>query len=347
MKGRIIALDRIGRQAAAALMVDGRLEDLLVDPPGDDPLRPGAICRGVVERPMKGQGGLFVRLPGGTGFLRQAGGLAPGQRVIVQVSGVAEPGKAPPVTLRVLFKGGLAIVTPDAPGLNLSRRIRDPGRRAELETLAARVMEAAPSGHGLILRSAAEFTADAEIEAEAAELRDLAAAVMADLEGGPELLVDAPGAQDVALRDWTDPPPDTVEDRIGSFDDLGVTEALEPLRRPAVALAAGASLAIEPTRALVAVDVNTGTDSSPAAGLKANIAAARELPRQLRLRGLGGQVTVDFAPMPKKDRGTVEQVLRAAFRSEAEAVTLAGWTPLGCFEIQRRRDRPPLCEILS
>ena len=57
---------------------------------------------------------------------------------------------------------------------------------------------------------------------------------------------------------------------------------------------------IEPTRALVAVDVNTGPDTSPAASLKANIAAARDLPRQLRLRGLGGQVVVDFAPMPKK-----------------------------------------------
>jgi hypothetical protein len=46
---------------------------------------------------------------------------------------------------------------------------------------------------------------------------------------------------------------------------------------------------IEPTRALVAVDVNTGPDTSPAASLKANIAAARDLPRQLRLRGWAGR----------------------------------------------------------
>ena len=95
------------------------------------------------------------------------------------------------------------------------------------------------------------------------------------------------------------------------------------------------------------VCVNSGLDTSPAAGLKANIAAARDLPRQLRLRGLGGQVTVDFAPMPKKDRGTLEQVLRAAFKGEGAETTLAGWTPLGCFELQRKRDRRPLAEILA
>ncbi|HMP87981.1 MAG TPA: ribonuclease E/G, partial [Lacibacter sp.] len=56
---------------------------------------------------------------------------------------------------------------------------------------------------------------------------------------------------------------------------------------------------------------------------KASIAAAPDLPRQLRLRGLGGQITVDFAPVPKKDRGTLEQVLRAAFKGEAAETILA------------------------
>jgi len=92
MKGRVIALDQIGGQAAAALIVDGQLHDFLIDPAGDVP-QPGAICRAVADRPMKGQGGVFVRLPqGDTGFLRQVSGVAPGQRLLVQVSGVAEPG---------------------------------------------------------------------------------------------------------------------------------------------------------------------------------------------------------------------------------------------------------------
>lgn len=346
MKGRVVVLDQWKGRDAAALVVDGRLEDLWIDPPGDDGLQPGAILRGVVDRPVKGQGGVFVKLPGGMGFLRQVSGLAPGQRVIVQVTGAAEDGKAVPVSLRVLFKSQLAIITPGAPGLNVSRRIKDEDTRAALQALAAEAMQGAAADHGLILRSACEAATEAEIGEDIAAMRDLAAAVMADLSGGPELLVEAPGAHDLAWRDWSDPAPDAVEQGPGAFDAQEIPAMIDALRRPEVGLPGGGSMVIEPTRALVAVDVNTGADGSPAAGLKANIAAARDLPRQLRLRGLGGQVTVDFAPMPKKDRGTLEQVLRAAFKGEGAETTLAGWTPLGCFELQRKRDRLPLEALL-
>ena len=346
MKGRVVVLDRWQGREAAALVVDGQLEDLLIDPVGDDPLRPGAILRGVVDRPVKGQGGVFVKLPGGSGFLRQVSGLAPGQRVIVQVTGASEAGKAAPVSLRVLFKSRLAIVTPGAPGLNISRRIRDEELRADLQALATEAMAGAAPDHGLILRSACEGAGDDEIADDILAMRDLAAAVMADQDGAPELLVEAPGAHDTAWRDWSDPAPDEVDDSDGSFATHAVDDMIDDLRSPVAALPAGASMVIEPTRALVAVDVNTGPDTSLAAGIKANIAAARDLPRQLRLRGLGGQITVDFAPMPKKDRGTLEQVLRAAFKGEAAETTLAGWTPLGCFELQRKRDRPALDTLL-
>jgi Rne/Rng family ribonuclease len=105
-------------------------------------------------------------------------------------------------------------------------------------------------------------------------------------------------------------------------------------------------MVIEPTRALIAVDVNTGGDTSPAAGLKANLAAARALPRAMRLSGLGGQVVVDFAPMPKNDRRRLEDALKAAFRKDGAETALAGWTPLGNFELQRKRDRVPLSEVM-
>jgi ribonuclease G len=90
MKGRILVLDEIDGRQAAALLVDGRLEELAIDP-SDDVAIPGAIYRGVADRPVKGQGGIFVKLPGGSGFLRQISGVAPGQRLLVQVTGPAEP----------------------------------------------------------------------------------------------------------------------------------------------------------------------------------------------------------------------------------------------------------------
>lgn len=344
MIGRVVVLDEVNGQAAAALVVDGQLEELLVDPADDTPL-PGAIYRAVADRPMKGQGGMFVRLPEGSGFLRQTAGIAPGQRLIVQVTGPAEPGKALPVSTRLLFKSRLAIVTPDAPGLNISRRIKDDDRRADLEALAAEAMAGADESLGLILRSAAAFSADAEIAEDIAVMRGLAGTVLTDLNGGPELLVEGAGAHETAWRDWADPTPDEVIE--GGFEAQGVHEMIAALREDRVSLVGGGNMTIEKTRAFVAVDVNTGPDTSPAASLKVNIAAARDLPRQLRLRGLGGQVVIDFAPMPKKERAILDQVIRAAFKSEAAETNLAGWTTLGLFELTRKRDRLPLSELLT
>lgn len=339
---RIVLLDTLKDRPVAALLVDGQLGDLAIDPADDRPL-PGAIYRAVADRPMKGQGGLFVKLPEGSGFLRQTAGIAPGQRLLVQITGPAEAGKAYPVTTRLLFKSRYAIVTPNAPGLNVSRRIKDDEARAGLEALAAEAMDGADETLGLILRSACMTADEDEIAADIAAMRDLAEAVLADLDGGPELLVEGAGAHETAWRDWAEPEPDDVIE--GGFADHGVLEMIDALLAPRVALAEG-HMMIEPTRALTAVDVNTGNDTSPAASLKVNIAAARDLPRQLRLRGLGGQIVIDFAPMPKKDRAILDQVIRAAFKSESE-VNLAGWTTLGLYELTRKRDRLPLAELLA
>ncbi len=346
MRGRVVVLSQVAGREAAALLVDGRLEDLLIEGGEDAPPAPGAIYRAIADRQMKGQGGVFLRLPaGGRAFLREARGLRPGDALLVQVTGYAEPGKAVPVTQRLLFKSRHAIVTPDAPGLNLSRRIRDGAERDRLGALAAAGM--AGSAMGLILRSAAAIADDGEIAGDIAAMRDLAERILAEDGREPEHLLDGPGPHLLAWRDWAEPPPDEVAEGPGAFADHGVPDLMDALRRPEVALGAGATMWVEPTRALVAVDVNTGGDTSPSASLKANLAAAHDLPRQLRLRGLGGQVAIDLAPMPKTDRRTVEGALRAAFRADPVETALVGWTPLGHYELQRKRERPPLAQVLA
>jgi len=338
MKGRTIALDELDGTEAAALIVDGQLHDLLID--SDHP-RPGTIYRAVALRPVKGQGGMFLRTPDGNAFLRQVKGLAPGDALLVQVTGFAEPGKAIPVTTRLLFKSRYAIVTPGAPGINVSRQIKDDDLRDTLLGVAHAVME---GDHGLILRSSCA-TGDADdIAEDIAAMVQLAAQVMADASGEPETLVEGDGPHALAWREWDS---DDVDGKPGSFERHNVLDALEDLRSPMVALPGGGSMCIEPTRALVAIDINTGNDTSPAAGLKANMAALRELPRQLRLRGLGGQILVDPAPAPKKDRRQMEQVLRAALKQDSTETILAGWTQLGLMELQRKRERMPLREVLT
>ncbi len=349
MKGVLAALDHLDGRQAAALIVDGRLRDLLIDPPEDDPRPvPGQIHRAIPERPAKGMGGVMLRLAGGArGFLRQAKGIAPGKPLLVQVATVAERHKAAPVTTRLMLKGRAAIVTPGAPGRNIARRIRDAGIRAELGALADAVMADAPPDMGLILRSAAAHLDSDAIRDEIAALLDTARAILSDPGREAELLLDAPTAHEVAWRDWTDPFPDQVDRHPGSFADHGLFEMLDALQAPEVALPGGARLSIEPTRALTAVDIDTGGDFSPAAGLKANLAAMRALPLQLRLRGLGGQIVIDPAPMPRKDRRGVEQALSRALREEGTETAILGWTTAGLIELQRKRDRFPLADLLQ
>lgn len=342
MKGRQVILGQLFGAEAAALIEDGVLTDLLVDANLLAPLVPGDICRGVVERLMKGQGGVFMRLPEGQrGYLRDRSGLREGQSLLVQVTGVADEGKAIPVTSRIVFRGRHVLVTPGAPGINVSRRIRDADLRADLTALGDGA--APPDRTGIIFRSLCAQAPGEEIAEELRSLLDLSAKVAGEQAGAPELLLGAASPHEQAWMDWADPEPDMVEEGEGSFDRCGVLEAVDALLSPDVPLPGGGALAvIEPTRALLAIDVNTGQDGSPAAALKANIALARDLPRQLRLRGLGGQVVVDFAPIPKRDRATLDQVLRAAFKGESAETSLIGWTTMGLYEINRKRDRIPL-----
>lgn len=340
MKGRSIILDQLNGREAAALMVDGALDDLLVE--GNAPAL-GTIYRARADRPVKGQGGMFLSTPDGPAFLRQVKGLAPGTLLLVQVTGYAEPGKAIPVTQKLLFKSRFAIVTPTAPGLNISRSIRDEDERDRLLEIAHDEM--ADSPFGLILRSSCAGTNADEVAEDVAATAALANQVMDDMGTTTEKLIDGDGPHAQAWREWTDTA--EIVQEPGGFEQHGVLDALETARGPSEPLTGGGHIYVEPTRALVAVDVNTGNDASMAAGLRANLACARVLPRALRVRGLGGQITLDLAPMPKKDRRSFETAIRAAFRADSEDTALVGWTPLGHYELQRKRGRVPLAEVLK
>ena len=336
MKGRTVALDTLKGREAAALIVDGRLADLIV---GHDGPRPGDIHRAIVDRPIKGAGGVMVRLADGPGWLRGVRGPKEGQAITVQVTGHAEPGKAPPVTDRILVKSRYTIATPGARGINVSRAIRD-----EEEADRLRLIAHEAGAEALILRSAAQGVPGDAVGQDVAAVIAAAEAVAAHEGDAPELLLRGDGPHALAWRDWAEPA--DLDGAPGSFERHGVLEEIDALLRPQVALGPHAMF-VEPTRALVAVDVNTGGDGSLAAGLKANLAALRELPRQLLLRGLGGQVAIDLAPLPKKDRRQIEQAAKAAFRAGPVETMVAGWTPLGHLELRRKRERVPLAECLG
>jgi ribonuclease G len=348
MKGREILIEDLPQGGTgAALRIDGRLEDLILDPADHDGTpRPEAIYLGRVGKPMKGIGGAFVELGGtATGFLRGQRVPPAGRAVLVQVSAAADPGKAPPVSDRVLLKGRAAIVTPGAPGCNVAKSIQDDRRRELLAAVARSALAGMPDAPGIIVRSAAAAMPDTAIADELAQLLERWAMLRERAqEAKPGLLAPAPSAADIARREWMSPPT-SLAHAPGSFEANGVWESVCRLLAPACPLGSTASMFIEPTKALVAVDVNTGNEQSPAAALKANLAAAGALPRELRLRGLGGQITIDFAPLAKADRRKIEAALAGALKRDGIDTTIAGWTNLGHLELHRKRARIPLSDL--
>lgn len=333
MKGHQIILGTVKGREAAALITDGTLEDLLID--ADAP-RVGTIYRAKATRPVKGQGGMFFDTPDGSAFLRGSKGIAPGDMRLLQVAGYPEPGKALPVTDRLLIKSRYAIATPDAPGINISRTIKDEETRVALRATAD-VFEEDLGPCGLILRSAGDGADLDAVEEDIAHVVCIARAIREDKGSALEKLIEGPGPHELAWQAWPD-----VATEQAALDDHATMA-----RAPDAPLPGAGSIWVEATRACVTVDVNTGQDTSPAAGLKANINAARALPRLLRTKGYGGQIVIDFAPMPKKDRRAVENALRAACRACSVETTLVGWTGMGHFELTRKRARTPLEDILG
>jgi ribonuclease E len=114
-----------------------------------------------------------------------------------------------------------------------------------------------------------------------------------------------------------------------------------------VPLEAGGSIVIDPTEALVAIDVNSGNfraeDSAEETAFQLNLQAAKEIARQLRLRDLGGVIVNDFIDMRKeKHRRGLERAMRDALKRDRARTKILRTSPFGLIEMTRQRIRPSL-----
>jgi ribonuclease G len=122
-----------------------------------------------------------------------------------------------------------------------------------------------------------------------------------------------------------------------------VDEALEAALDPVVSLAGGGRLVIEQTAALTSIDVDSGSNR-PA---EVNASAVAEIARQLRLRGIGGQVVVDFVSgRDRKPLFRLAEALKAAVTQDPVPTHVFGVSPLGLVELTRERRGPALAELL-
>ena len=140
--------------------------------------------------------------------------------------------------------------------------------------------------------------------------------------------------------------------RTAIFKKYGIDKKLDELLNPIAMLPSGGYLVINPTEALVSIDVNSGKaihgKNIEETALATNLEAAKEVARQLRLRNLGGLIVVDFIDMDDpKNRRILERELQKAFLFDKSKVQFARVSQFGLVEISRQRLRSSVAEMLT
>ena len=126
------------------------------------------------------------------------------------------------------------------------------------------------------------------------------------------------------------------------FQHYQVEKELDKLHNPVVQLASGGYLVINPTEALVSIDVNSGRATREMdieeTALKTNLEAANEIAKQLRMRNLAGLVVVDFIDMEEPaNNHAVEKRMKEAMKPDRARVQIAKMSIFGLLEISRQR----------
>ncbi|MCJ2014056.1 ribonuclease E/G [Methylobacterium sp. J-076] len=136
------------------------------------------------------------------------------------------------------------------------------------------------------------------------------------------------------------------------FARFGVEAQLDAMFSTHVSLKSGGYLVINPTEALVSIDVNSGRATREHdiedTALKTNLEAAEEVARQLRLRDLAGLIVIDFIDMEeKRNNRAVEKKLNDCLKSDRARIQVGRISPFGLMEMSRQRIRTGLLESSS
>jgi ribonuclease E len=142
------------------------------------------------------------------------------------------------------------------------------------------------------------------------------------------------------------------EPTVPLFQRFQVESQLDEMHGPTVRLRSGGYIVINPTEALVSIDVNSGRATRERhieeTAYKTNLEAADEIARQLRLRDLAGLIVIDFIDMEdNRNQHAVERRLKEAMKIDRARIQIGRISPFGLLELSRQRLRPSLQEVSS
>lgn len=306
--------------------------------------------------------------------------LTAGQEVLVQI--VKEPigTKGARVTTNITLPGRYLVLMPTVDYVAVSRRIESDDERNRLKDLALSLDR---KGMGIIVRTAAEGMTVEELQSDLdfllgvwAKIRaksqkasapalmhgdyDLVYRLIRDCVGEnvSRLVIDRADEYRRAVELVSSVMPwfrDRIEYYSGKdpvFQHYGIEAQLSKALRRKVWLDCGGYIVIDPTEALVSIDVNTGkftgTVDFADTVFKTNMEAAAEIARQLRLRNLGGIIVIDFIDMEKaEDREKVLARLKEELTRDRTKTNVLGFTGLGLVELTRKKVSQSLDDLLT
>jgi len=303
-----------------------------------------------------------------------------GQDILVQI--VKEPlgKKGARATTHITLPGRFLVLMPTIKHIGISRRIQDGKKREYLRGLAKRFL---PEGMGLIVRTAAEGVSEVEFKRDLLFLTNLWKKIQrkSDTSHSPSLIHKDLALSDRAIRDMFNETIDALVvdneddyDRINDlldtispelkprvflhdqtdplFDIFEIEPQIDKLLQRKIWLKSGGHIYIDEAEALVAIDINTGKfvggQDIEQTLVKTNIEAAKEISHQIRARGLGGLLVVDFIDMKNRsNRHKVHEAFSEAMKSDRERFTMLEMTEVGLIQMTRRRVRPSLLKTLT
>ncbi len=293
-----------------------------------------------------------------------------GQEVLVQVVKDEVGSKGALLTTYISLAGRDIVLMPGQSQRGVSRKIEDEKQRERLKELAHSLK--VPEDLGIILRTAAENRSKREVTEDLNHMVKIWEEIKKLVQE-----TEAPGLiykeQDLAIRvirDYFSPNIKTilvddreVHRRVREFlriispqhqrnvrlhkEDIPICtkynleDQIEQIYKKRVPLKSGGHLVIDPTEALVSIDVNSGRTSSDGdleeTAFKVNMEAAAEIPRQLRLRDQGGLVVIDFIDMREsRHMRDVERRLKEEIKKDKAKVTVGRISRFGLLELSRQ-----------
>ncbi|MGM9988642.1 MAG: Rne/Rng family ribonuclease [Bacillaceae bacterium] len=343
----------------------------------------GSLYIGRVTKVLKGMNAAFVDIGlKKMGYLHYSDTLQKGEDINRSVHegqwllvGIAKEGvddKGPKLTQKVEITSSYGVYKPYDHFITMSKQIDNEEKRKDLKRVGKKIC---PKQGGIIFRSICQETPLAEVEASIYTLKETFEEMQRKIAvaKSPQLLSDDVSYVHHFFKEIT--PASISECVVDDFDayqqvktvykdvyydrekeDLfmknGLTTALENSIKRVVWLKNGAYLLIDITETMTVIDVNTGKFTGKAnqenTVYQTNLAAAKEIARQLRLRDIGGMIMVDFINMNKKEeREAVRRAFIQACEQDRSQVRVYDFTALGILEVTRKRKKQDLASFLS